>query len=36
MENHSTNALSVRPGRTRERGNSTGDRSKSPGDRLKK
>jgi hypothetical protein len=31
MENHSTNALLVRSGRTKETGNSTGGRSKSRG-----
>lgn len=42
MENHSTDALSMRPGYTKERGKSIGGRSKSkgrsksPGDYLKK
>ena len=42
MESHSTDALSVRSGHTKERGKSTGGRSKfrgrskSPGDPLKK
>ena len=36
MENHSTDALSVRSGHTKERGKSTGGRSKSLGNHLKR